>query len=69
VREPVIRAMDDLVDRERRRRPPQMLRVVLVKLQRYALQPFFQHCSRSRVERWKCSNDAGLALRNHKVRI
>ena len=65
--EPVVRAMHDLIDGERRRRP---LGVRLVVGREFFLdphQPLVEQRRRARVECRKRSDDARLALRDHQI--
>ncbi len=64
--EPLVGAVDDLVDREGRRRPVRIVPVMLRQFLGDAVQPFVQQALRPRVERRKGPDDPRLALGDHQ---
>jgi len=67
--EPVVRAVHDLVDRERRCGPVGMAAVVLGELAGDPLQPRFELLGRPCVERRERPDDTGLALGDDQVGV
>ena len=67
--QPVVRAMDNLVHRERRRRPVRIFRVVLRERFLDLDDPFVELFLRPRIKRGERADDSRLALRDDKLRI
>ncbi len=69
VLQPVVARMDDLVDRERRHHRVRMRRPVGRQFSRDPRQPFVEQFRRPRVQGREAADDAGLALRQHEIRV
>ena len=63
---PVVRFMDNLVDRIRRRWPIRVRPVMRRQLLSYLMEPFIHHGLRPRIKRRKRANNPRLALGNHQ---
>jgi hypothetical protein len=67
--EPVVGAVDDLVDRERRGRPVGMVAVVRGKRLGDFVKPLVELRGGARIERREAADDAGRALGDHQLRV
>ncbi len=68
-RDPVVRRMHDLIDRERCDLALRMLALVRRELLSDLHQPLFEHRRRARIQRRKRSDHAGLALLDDEARV